>query len=358
MAISVTLNPITSGYNVSKINANFTAISSALQDALSRTGVTPNTMSADIDMNNNDLINVGSIDADSYTLGGDTFDLTIANAAALEATVQGYAADAAASAAAAATWNPASYYTKVQSDANYYAKAVTYTKTEADTLLGGKAATTTTISTTGLLTGGGSLAANRTFDVPKSSNAQALAGVDDTTAMTPLRVQDKINTIVSLSVSSAVATTSGLLVDLTGIASTAKRIVLSFNGVSFNNTASGMIQLGSTTVQTTGYKSTSTRSFYSGGAGLGTNAYTTGIGIQSVAAAAELTGHVVLTKHTGNTWTVSYTLSDTGATADPNISTFSGSGVVTLSGVLDRIRITTAAGTASFDAGSVTVFTE
>lgn len=42
----------------------------------------------------------------------------------------------------------------------------------------------------GLITGGGDLTANRTFTVTKSTNPQALAGVDDTTAMTPVRVKD------------------------------------------------------------------------------------------------------------------------------------------------------------------------
>lgn len=44
-----------------------------------------------------------------------------------------------------------------------------------------------TIGTAGLATGGGDLAANRTITVAKSSQAQAEAGTDDATAMTPLR---------------------------------------------------------------------------------------------------------------------------------------------------------------------------
>jgi hypothetical protein len=49
------------------------------------------------------------------------------------------------------------------------------------------ASISTTITTTGLLTGGGTLAANRTFDVPIASEAEALAGTSNTVAMTPLR---------------------------------------------------------------------------------------------------------------------------------------------------------------------------
>lgn len=357
MAISVTLNTITSGYNLSKINANFTAISAALQDALSRTGTSPNTMSADIDMNNNDLINVASIDADSYTIGGATFDLTIANAAALQTTVQGYANAAAASAAAAATWNPTNYYTKTQSDANYYAKTVTYTKTEADSLLAAKAATSTTITTTGLLTGGGTLGANRTFDVPKSSNAQALAGTDDTTAMTPLRVKDALGTITSLSVGTAVATTSGTAVDFTSIPTTAKRITISLNEVSWATSGSGLIQLGSTTMQTTGYKASGTRFYFSGGTGSGTAYSTAGFIIPGFVGATTFTGHIVLTKHTGNTWTASYNIVDSSGTVDPNIQSYVGGGVVTLAGAIDRLRVTSVAAN-TFDGGSVNIMWE
>lgn len=61
MAVDLTPNTITSGYNLSKLNQNFTNIDVALQDAVSRSGQTPNTMTADFDMNSNDLLNVGDI---------------------------------------------------------------------------------------------------------------------------------------------------------------------------------------------------------------------------------------------------------------------------------------------------------
>lgn len=55
-----------------------------------------------------------------------------------------------------------------------------------------KVPTTRAITTTGLLTGGGTLAADKAFDVPIASNAEALAGSDNTKAMTPLRVSEAI----------------------------------------------------------------------------------------------------------------------------------------------------------------------
>lgn len=55
--------------------------------------------------------------------------------------------------------------------------------------------TVRTISAAGLASGGGTLAADRTITVTKSSQAQAQAGTDDTTAMTPLRVSDAITAL-------------------------------------------------------------------------------------------------------------------------------------------------------------------
>lgn len=68
--------------------------------------------------------------------------------------------------------------------------------TGLDTALNGKADISRTISTSGLATGGGSLSANRIINVTKSSQAQAQAGTDDTTAMTPVRTKDAINALV------------------------------------------------------------------------------------------------------------------------------------------------------------------
>lgn len=73
MAVEVTLSTITTGYNLSKINTNFEAIQTALQDAISRSGSTPNTMSADLDMNGNDILNVNAIQVEALTINGETF---------------------------------------------------------------------------------------------------------------------------------------------------------------------------------------------------------------------------------------------------------------------------------------------
>jgi len=61
-------------------------------------------------------------------------------------------------------------------------------KTYSDT----KVPATRQILTTGLLTGGGDMSADRTHSVPKAALADAQAGTDDTMAMTPLRVSNAI----------------------------------------------------------------------------------------------------------------------------------------------------------------------
>lgn len=70
MAVEVSLNTIGSGYNRALINENFVEIESALEDALSRSGTSPNTMGVDLDMDSNDLLNVGTLNTAQLILGG------------------------------------------------------------------------------------------------------------------------------------------------------------------------------------------------------------------------------------------------------------------------------------------------
>lgn len=70
MAVDTNLNTISSGWNRSYINDNFEMIASALEDALSRTGDSPNEMEADLDLNSNDLLNAGTVNTDRLIVGG------------------------------------------------------------------------------------------------------------------------------------------------------------------------------------------------------------------------------------------------------------------------------------------------
>lgn len=72
----VTITPLTTLSNslsaVSTINTNFSRIATALEKTLSRDGTAPNNMTADIDLNNNDLLNVGYVQANDIMVGGIT----------------------------------------------------------------------------------------------------------------------------------------------------------------------------------------------------------------------------------------------------------------------------------------------
>lgn len=70
MAISPTLNTISGGYDISKINTNFTNLTASLQDALSRSGIGPNQMLADIDLNSHNLLNVGNMNTVTLFVNG------------------------------------------------------------------------------------------------------------------------------------------------------------------------------------------------------------------------------------------------------------------------------------------------
>lgn len=67
----VTLASISSGYqSTTQLNNNFNTIVTAFENTLSRDGSTPNAMSADIDLNGYNLLNVGSLDVSSVQNNG------------------------------------------------------------------------------------------------------------------------------------------------------------------------------------------------------------------------------------------------------------------------------------------------
>lgn len=67
MAVEVNLLP---AVNLNNINTNFQRVKVALQDSVSRSGALPNQMNADLDLNSNDLLNVGKIDAEQIYMDG------------------------------------------------------------------------------------------------------------------------------------------------------------------------------------------------------------------------------------------------------------------------------------------------
>lgn len=71
MAKKPTLTDITTGYGSSDaLNGNNTAIEDAFENTLSLDGSSPNAMAADLDLGNNDINNVGTVNTTSLKVGG------------------------------------------------------------------------------------------------------------------------------------------------------------------------------------------------------------------------------------------------------------------------------------------------
>jgi hypothetical protein len=156
-------------------------------------------------------------------------------------------------------------------------------------------------------------------------------------------VQDNSGAFVQ---ATAVASTSGTSIDFTSIPSWAKRVTVMFNESSTNGTSSRLIQVGTSGgVVATGYVSSSSIIFSS----VTTTQSTAGFLIISDQTAHALSGQMIITNVSGNTWVSSSTVKcGTGACTV-------GGGSIALGGVLDRIRMTTVNGTDTFDAGSINI---
>lgn len=146
-------------------------------------------------------------------------------------------------------------------------------------------------------------------------------------------------------------TASGTSIDFTGIPSWAKRITVMLNEVSTNGASPVIIRLGSGSIDTTGYVST--------GLLYGTSTVgqqeTSGLSIIGTTANDSRVGNMSLNLISNNSWVFS---------GCGKINTSGGIWMMTcagnksLSGTLDRIRITTVNGTDTFDAGTINIMYE
>jgi hypothetical protein len=141
-------------------------------------------------------------------------------------------------------------------------------------------------------------------------------------------------------------------IDFTSIPSWVKRITVMFNGVSTSGSSNYLVQIGSGSFVTTGYLSNA--------AGVGGGGYiavssTLGFIVKNgdEASTNVFCGQMILTTPGSNIWIACHNVSSISATPRPG----HGAGSVTLSGALDRIRIT-ANGTDTFDAGSINILYE
>lgn len=198
-------------------------------------------------------------------------------------------------------------------------------------------------STSGTLTiAAPAVAGTNTLTLPASTGAVVLDSATQT--LTNKTIQGG-----AITQRTVVASTSGTSIDFNSIPSWVKRITVMLNGVSTSGTSNIQIQIGSGSIETTSYVA---GAGFAGGS-TGSSTSTTGfILTSSFTAASTLSVIAVICNQTSNTWTESFSGaygSGTGAF---------GGGYKSLSGVLDRVRITTVNGTDTFDAGSINIFYE
>jgi hypothetical protein len=154
-----------------------------------------------------------------------------------------------------------------------------------------------------------------------------------------------------ITLGTAVASTSGTSIDFTSIPSWVKRITVMFAGVSTSGSSPIQIQIGTS-------------------GGIQATSYTSGAWIANTTNTNSTTG-LLITAGGGATYLwdgMAYlTLLNSGTGLWTFNSIFSGSvsgmnsiggGAKTLSGTLDRVRITTVNGTDTFDAGSINILYE
>lgn len=149
----------------------------------------------------------------------------------------------------------------------------------------------------------------------------------------------------------AVASTSGTSIDFTSIPSWVRRVTVMLSGVSTNGSSNPQIQIGSGSVTTSGYVGTASEC----GSSTAASSFTTGFGIRSGIASNTIQGVITLfcLNATTNVWVAS------GVTSQPSSPfTHQVSGTITLSGALDRVRVTTVNGTDTFDAGTINILYE
>jgi hypothetical protein len=156
-------------------------------------------------------------------------------------------------------------------------------------------------------------------------------------------------TVLGITSGTAVASTSGTSIDFTSLPAWVKRLTVMFAGVSTNSTSNPLFQLGAGSVTTSGYLGAGSIIWTS----VTTNNYTTGFGFPFASATDVIHGSIGFTLVGSNIWVANGCFSLSSATYTAVVT-----GSITLSGTLDRVRITTVSGTPTFDAGTINIMYE
>jgi hypothetical protein len=183
-------------------------------------------------------------------------------------------------------------------------------------------------------------------------SAPAVSGTN-TLTLQAATATSAVNTLETAKLS-----TSGTTIDFTGLPAWMKRITVMFNGVSTNGTSfyAVRVRVGGSPVSTN----------YSGAVGsiyetenIAINSSSSEIPIQAIApvAGSSMTGVLTLSKmnETGPVWAYSGTMYIPGGAV--SLMSYI-AGIVTLSGAVDGIQITTTGGANTFDAGTINILYE
>ena len=202
MAKRPTVSTIATGHaSITALNNNFTALRDGFDNTLSRDGSSPNTMSADIDLNGNDITNVNTI---TNASGVDVVAAAAASATAAAASQT--AAAASATAAASSQTAAASSQTAAASSATAAASSATSAASTYDTFddrfLGAKSSNPS-VDNDGDALATGALYFNTTDNNMRVYNGSAWQAVGPTTTE-----QTNINTVAGIA--SNITTVAGI----------------------------------------------------------------------------------------------------------------------------------------------------
>lgn len=357
------------------INANNDAIETALENTLSRDGTTPNQMNSDLDMNGFDVLNVYSLDVEELMYSGIPLSEIVTDAQAAQAAAESArnASQSAALASQTAATNAVTTVAVVQgfvsalaggttnqvlqknSNADYDYKWTTINfgvnsfNGRTGTVL--PAANDYSVSDiNGLST---QLAAKAPLASPTFTGdpkaPTPTTGDNDTSIATTAFVQTAVNS--AKPTYQTLVSASGTSINLTGISTNAKRITLVLD-LSPSAAMQPIIQLGTGGVlETTGYRGASAGNL--SGAGNTATPTSSFILTNSNVTNAPFDGLILLTRQDpgSNKWIINSQL-----TYGASGLTWA-SGSKTLAGTLDRLQISSAAGTATFS-GNIGIIIE
>jgi hypothetical protein len=144
----------------------------------------------------------------------------------------------------------------------------------------------------------------------------------------------------------AVASTSGTAIDFTGIPSGVSRITVILNGVSTSGASAVQIQIGAGSITSSGYVGYATR-FGTVPSNVYTSMSSGFVLSDGMASTTTRYGIFVIQNISSDNWNLSGSNTNSSAAGDTTLV----NGAVSLSGTLDRVRLTTVGGTETFDAG-------